>query len=138
MQIAPAKHPQRAPLRKQFGPYSKVGSLALLDQRSGPALFIKNHRHQLAEACGGKPDPIQAALIERCCWLALRLTQLEKKMATGELTEKDNSYFIAWSNAYARTLAKVGIKTASDDNPPKPSDNSELDEVIDDITRQKA
>jgi hypothetical protein len=95
---------------KVYGAYSRNGSLAFLDQRTAPVLFLKQHRNALIEHCGGRPSAVQQMLIERCCWLALRLSQLERKMATNELTEHDTQYFISWSNAYSRTVAKLGVK----------------------------
>lgn len=99
---------RRDGVRKRIGAYSRQGSLALIDGRCREAQFVKRHRADLARHCGGSPSTVQAALIERCCWLALRLAQLEAKMATGELTEHDSNHFIAWSNAYARTIARLG------------------------------
>jgi hypothetical protein len=102
-----------APLRRRFGAYSRLGSLALIDGRSKEAKFIQRHRAELAGHCGGSPSAVQTALIERCCWLALRLAQLEAKMAMGELTDHDSNYFIAWSNAYARTVSRLEVDSAA-------------------------
>lgn len=104
--------------RKRVGAYSREGAFALLDKRSAPALFLKRQREALTQQLGGTPTAAEAALIERCCFLMLRVSQLDAKLATGELTEHDNLHFLAWSNALTRALARLGLKGAVSERSP--------------------
>ena len=60
---------------------------------------------------GGSPSIVQMVVIERCCWLQLRLALLDKKIADGaNFTEIDSNSFIAWSNALVRTMSRLGFE----------------------------
>jgi hypothetical protein len=103
--------------RTKIGAYSRRGALALLDGRSKEAIFLKRRREELVAHCGGSPTIAQLALIERCCWLSLRLAQLDAKVASGDLTLHDSNVYIAWSNALGRALERLGIKGAPAKSP---------------------
>lgn len=97
--------------RRRVGAYSREGAFALLDKRSAPALFLKRQREALTKQVG-KPTPAETVLIERCCFLLLRLAQLDAKLASDTLTARDNNYYLAWSNTLTRALARLGLKAA--------------------------
>jgi hypothetical protein len=84
-----------------------------IDARSKEARLLRRLRADMVKHLGREPSVIEAGLIERCCWLELRLRQLNEKLATGTLTEHDHNYYLAWSNAYARTAARLGLEPAS-------------------------
>jgi len=105
----PVASPSRRP-HKRVGPYSKRGALAMMDGRSREALFMRARRHELTAHIGGSPTVVQAALIERCAWLSLRVALLDEKMVASELTDHDNRAYLARSNSLARALKLLGVK----------------------------
>jgi hypothetical protein len=50
-------------------------------------------------------------MIERCCWLQLRVSMLDKKITSGHnWTEIDNASYISWTRALVQTLSRLGIE----------------------------
>lgn len=99
----------------RFGPFSEVGSLALLDGNSRMAKYVKRLRGQLIEHVGGSPNAVQAALIDRACMLALKLHLLDAQMLAG--ADYDSRKYLAWDGAYRRTLQALGLKAAEAPTP---------------------
>ena len=52
-------------------------------------------------------------LIERAAQLTLKLQQLDAEIAADGLSDHDTRYYICWSNALNRTLARLGTKPAA-------------------------
>lgn len=97
---------------RTIGPYSSSVTLAKLDGRTRKAALMRRVREELSAHVGGKPNAPQRLLIERCAMLNLRLSLLDHKIALGQdFTLPDTNYYIAWSNALARTLAQLGIQS---------------------------
>src|SRR6266536_2596069 len=63
--------------RKDFAP------LGHLDGRTKAARILKSTRDALIDHCGGSPSVTQLQIIERCCWLTLKLSMLDGKLAAG-------------------------------------------------------
>ena len=96
---------------QQLGPHSKVHRLVKVDHRTREGLIVLRLRKELIQHVGGQPNAIQRVLIERCCWLQLRLSMLDKKITSGrDFTEIDNNSYIAWHNSLVRTLARLGVE----------------------------
>jgi hypothetical protein len=96
---------------RRLGPYSRPAVLAKLDQRTKEARILHDTREALTAHVGGSPSAVELALIERACALTLHLAQLDAKMSAGDgFTEHDSRYYICWSNALTRTLARLGTK----------------------------
>jgi len=94
-----------------LGPHSRVRPLAKVDMRTSEGLVVHRLRRQLIAHCGGNPSIVQMTIIERCCWLQLRLALLDKKILGGhEWTEYDNNSYLSWSNALVRTMSRLGFE----------------------------
>jgi hypothetical protein len=74
---------------------------------------MKQTRAELTKHVGGKPTIVQRGLIDRAAWLQLHISLMDSKaMAEGNLSERDSREYLAWSNAYVRTTARLGIDAA--------------------------
>jgi hypothetical protein len=101
-----------------LGPHSRVHRLVEVDLRTKEGLIVNRLRRDLVKHVGGKPNVIQRVMIERCCWLQLRVSLLDRKIAAGEaFTEIDNNTYIAWCNALVRTMARLGVVTKRSSRP---------------------
>lgn len=99
---------------RDIGTYSRPATLAKLDGRTKEAALMRWVRAELLAHVGGRPTFPQSLLIDRAAVLALRLTQIEAKMLSGEvLTLHDNNHAIAWHNAFRRTIAALGLAPAA-------------------------
>src|SRR3954471_11053088 len=90
--------------RRDFSP------LGHLDGRTLPARVLKKTRDALIEHCGGHPSVTQLQIIERCCWLSLKLAMLDGKIATGKDTDFDSNQYLAWSNSLRRAMRDLGFE----------------------------
>lgn len=98
----------------KLGPYSRPKSLARMDGRSPEARLLRQTREDLVAHLGGSPSAVQMVLIERACWLSLRLSLFDRKLAEGgDLSERDGREYLAWSNSLARLLKQLGLKGAA-------------------------
>jgi hypothetical protein len=94
----------------KIGPHSGRHRLAKVDRRTKEGQLLDCVRAELTRHVGGNPSAVQRALIERCCWLSLRIAMLDKKLASGrDFTEVDSNVYLAWSNTLARTVARLGL-----------------------------
>jgi hypothetical protein len=86
----------------------------LIDGRSHWGRFLRHYEGMLTEHVGGKPSLVQRALITRAARVALHLELMDKKSLRDArtFTVHDHNYYIAWSNALARLLARLGIVEA--------------------------
>jgi hypothetical protein len=94
-----------------IGPHSRIHRLTRIDMRTSEGLIVHRLRRQLIAHVGGNPSIVEFTVIERCCWLQLRLALMDKKLAQGHnLTEIDSNSYIAWSNALVRTMSRLGFE----------------------------
>ena len=92
-------------------PYSRSRALSKIDGRTREARFVKSVRAELIEHLGGLPSVTEHALVERAAWLALRVAQLNAKLAGGDaFTDHDSRTYLAWSNALGRSFRELGLK----------------------------
>lgn len=85
-----------------------------MDGRTWEAKLLQEVRRDLTEHCGDKPSATQRALIDRAVWLTLYVARIDRRSAEGGgMTEHDSRTYLAWSNGLARTLAKIGLKSAA-------------------------
>jgi hypothetical protein len=92
-----------------IGPHSRPNNLVKIDGRTKEAQLMRRVREELTRHVGGNPSAIQRALIERCTWLSLKISMLDRKIAAGrEFTQIDSNTYLAWSNTLTRTLARLG------------------------------
>ena len=99
---------------RPIGPNSRPPALAKMDGRTRHAKHVAAVRTELLAHCGGKPSATQRALIDRCAMLSMHLAIIDARTVNGRgMTDHDARAYIAWSNAYARTLAKVGLRGAA-------------------------
>ena len=83
----------------------------MVDERTREGLIVHRLRRELTEHVGGHPSVVQRVVIERCCFLQLRLALLDRKMVAGHsFTEIDNNSYIAWTNALVRTMTRLGFE----------------------------
>lgn len=105
-----------------IGPYSRPVALAKLDGRTREAALMRRVRAELTAHCGGNPNAVQRALIERAAILSLRVAQLDAKIVAGEaLTLHDSNFALAWNNALRRTLAALGLEPSTAARPSGPT-----------------
>jgi hypothetical protein len=120
---SPAKQAgaERKPYRT--GPYSRAlerGAVGSLNGNSREAKFIKAYAAMLTEHCGGNPSPVQMQLIIRASRLACHLEIWDERTIPngGALSATGHNHYIAWSNALARTLARLGLQAVPAAQPP--------------------
>jgi hypothetical protein len=119
------RHRGRNQFTVDLGPYSRAHrfTLANLNPRKPEALIVKKLNQELTEFIG-TPNVVQRTIIERCCWLQLRLAMMDVKLARGhQLTEIDSNCYLSWSNALIRTMARLGFE-------PKRNGKPSLDAIL--------
>jgi hypothetical protein len=108
---------------QSLGPYSRVidrGVLGAIDGRSREGRFLLVYESQLTEHCGGHPNIVQRALINRAARLALHLELMDERSLAGDhiFTTHDHLHYVSWSNALARLLARLGLEPSTAPFPP--------------------
>jgi hypothetical protein len=83
-----------------------------LDRRTYEGKLFHRFRRDLLDHLGRKPTATEAALIERTCWVHLRCSLLDAKLASGELTQIDSAQYLAWANTERRSLVALGLGKA--------------------------
>lgn len=105
--------------RRRLHPYVDCGALLRADGRSREARLLVSIRKELVEHVGSDPDAVQRALIEQAAQLRLRIALMDRKFAeTGVQTELDSRTYLAWTNSYARLLARLGPSSAKAQSKP--------------------
>jgi hypothetical protein len=105
------------------GPYSRSidrGSLgSAIDGRSREGRFLRHYEGELVAHCGGSPSVVQRLMISRAARLALHLELMDERVLSGNhvFTTHDNQHYVAWSNALARLLGRLGLEPASATQP---------------------
>jgi hypothetical protein len=108
---------------KPIGPYSRPHVLAKLDRRTAESQLLENVRKELTAHVGGRPDAVQASIIERIAMLTLHAALMDQKMLedSGEgavgMSKADVDKYLSWTNAIARLVAKLGPSKAADAKP---------------------
>jgi len=94
---------------RRLGPYSRPPALTNIDGRSKEARLLRQMRAELTAHVGGNPSATERAVIERVAILALHMAAIDRKaMEGGTLTELDSRTYLAWSNAFTRTITRLG------------------------------
>lgn len=102
--------------RGGLGPYSRAidrGAIgSTIDGRSRQGRYLRAYERMLTEHVGGNPSATQRALICRAARLALHLELMdEAALRDGKpFTAHDHNHYVAWSNALARILARLGLE----------------------------
>jgi hypothetical protein len=78
---------------------------------------MKSTRDALIRHCSGTPSFAQLEIIDRCCWLKLKLAMLDAKIAAGEDSGFDNDQYLAWQGHLTRNLVKLGLQPAEAKQP---------------------
>lgn len=94
-----------------LSPEFKPDALLKLDRRTREARLLATIRRDLTAHVGGKPSTIQRALIERAAMLTLHLALIDERSLSegGRMSDHDSRQYLAWSNTYARTIARLGM-----------------------------
>jgi len=79
-----------------------------LDGRTYEAKLYNEFRADLITHVGGTPSIPQAAIIERCAWLKVRIALMDTKVAQGGMTEQDSRVYLAWVGLMGRLLTRLG------------------------------
>ena len=107
-----------AKYRGPIGPYSGRKVLQMLDGRRREAKRIQATVTELTEHVGGNPSPVQRRLIERAAWLEFHMDSMDvKALEHGVISERDGREYLAWLNAYRRTLVALGLESRSNQAP---------------------
>src|SRR5204863_8557833 len=101
----------------KLGAYSKEIILARPDKRTREARLLKQMRQELSQHLGGKPTPMQRALIERAAMLQLRCAKFDEKIINGSFSDYDSKAFLASSNSLTLTLKALGLQLAAAPTP---------------------
>lgn len=84
-----------------------------VDRRTIVGRDASAFRASLVRHVGGAPSPTQHALIELSVQHRMRLVMMDMRFAeAGEMTEHDSRQYLAWANALARTLVKLGAEAS--------------------------
>lgn len=118
-----AVQPRNTAKHGRLGPYSRLidrGAVGgAIDGRSREGRFLRAYEKALVVHVGGNPSLVQRALICRAARLALHLELLdEKTLVEGfTFTKHDCYFYVSWSNALGRLLARLGLDPAT--SPPQ-------------------
>jgi hypothetical protein len=95
-------------------PSEKRNQILNVDLRTVIGRQSARLRDDLIAHCGGKPNAVQCALIQRALQLSIRISAMDDQWASdgGSMSHHSGGVYLAWSNAYARTLISLGIKAA--------------------------
>jgi hypothetical protein len=102
--------------RGGLGAYSRAidrGAVGgLIDGRSREGRFLRAYERQLLDHIGNNPSVTQRCLIQRAARLALHLELMDERSLAGDhvFTVHDHNHYVAWSNALARHLARLGLE----------------------------
>lgn len=97
--------------RRKLGPYSRLHSIWEVDLRTKEAQLMLRVREELTDHVGGNPNAVERLLIERATMLALKCSQIDYKIMSGEaLTTHDQTHALAWNNGLRRCLVDLGIE----------------------------
>jgi hypothetical protein len=88
-------------------PYSTLPNLVNVDGRTKEAQVMCQLRDELTRYCGGNPNAVQRTIIERCCWLQLRIALMDRKLTEGSFTQIDSNVYLAWVGSLRRTIAQL-------------------------------
>jgi len=106
----------------KVGPYSSCATLRKMDKRTKEARLLKTMRAELAAHVGGKPNIAQQILIDQAAELRLRIALMEAEGTDpGEMTERRQVQFLAWTGALTRLLKDLGLQGVAQ-KPPSLSD----------------
>jgi hypothetical protein len=97
----------------KLGPYSQTSTLAKLDGRTREARLIKSLRAELTAHVGNAPSVTQRLLIDQAVQLQLRIALMDAEGTDpGEMSERRQVQYLAWTGALARLLQQLGMKPA--------------------------
>ena len=92
------------------GPYSKTITLAKVDGRTREGQLLRQHRREMLDHMGGSPSAPQRRLIELAGNLALQIALMDCRFVEAHaVTEREGRQYLAWANAYRRTLQALGL-----------------------------
>ena len=92
--------------------------LAKLDGRTREARFIATLRADLVRHVGGSPSVAEAELIDMAVDSAFEIEAMKRRRANGgSLSLHDHRAFLAYQNAYRRTLSVLGLKGVAERPP---------------------
>jgi hypothetical protein len=118
--------PHRNQHSRNLGPHSKVHRLVRVDGRTSAGLIVKRLRDDLIKHIGGNPSVVQRVMIERCCFLQLRISLLDIKITSGHTwTENDNNSYLSWTANLVRIMSRLGVEPKR--STPRPSLNAILE-----------
>ena len=113
------------------GPYSSPITLAKLDGRTREGRLLREHTTDLLDHIGGKPSAPQRRLIALAGNLALQIALMDRRFVEAHaVTEREGRQYLAWANAYRRTLQALGL----DQSQRTPAPKSKLSAMIDGAT----
>lgn len=99
---------------RNIRPYSRQPALSKIDQRTREWRLMCETRAELSTHVGGKPNAVQAAIIEQLVQLKLRLAVMDRSFSeSGNQTPHDSRTYLAWSNSYGRLLRQLGVQPAA-------------------------
>ena len=102
------------------GPYSSPITLAKLDGRTREGQLLRQHRRELLAHMGGSPSAPQRRLIELAGNLALQIALMDCRFVEAHaVTEREGRQYLAWVNAYRRTLQALGLEQSQRTAAPK-------------------
>ena len=93
---------------------------------------MRKVRAELTAHVGGFPDAVQRALIERCCWLSLRIALMDRKLTEGTFTQIDSNVYLAWVGSLNRTISR--LRPAHEASQ---TDQSAIDDILAEMRRDR-
>src|SRR4051812_2719172 len=86
-------------------------TLKKCDGRTREAWLVKRMRADLVAHVGGAPSIVGSALIDQVCQVALRLAEMDRRFADGDV--QNMRFYIEASSHLARLLGDLGVKPAT-------------------------
>jgi hypothetical protein len=93
-----------------IGPYSRPHRLRKLDGRTHLGRHLRDFERGLIGHVGGRPNPVQWALIDQAVALKRQIALLE---SAGLETDHDRRSYAAWNSHLRLTLRELGLKGAA-------------------------
>ena len=101
--------PDQQPIKNKT---RQVRGIAHVDARTRLGRVAKRFREDLIAHCGGPEviNVVQRELVERCVFLQIKASLLDKKIVDGEFTEYDSKVYCAIVGNLSRALLRLGYR----------------------------
>jgi hypothetical protein len=86
------------------------------DLRTVEGRYLRAYMVSLVKHIGGKPNPVEARIIERCGMLAVHIYRMDQKNSNG-MSLHDTRVYLSLNNSLVKTLALLKPANGGDAKP---------------------